>query len=505
LRFFVVMLFVVGALPRGGQAADPPVSLSLASGQAVFWKGGYVADGKTSPAFTWPLKLAAEAARLRVAIDTPSREDSFLVELLAPDGSVAASASNSNQFNAEAFVTKPGAGAWSVRVTPQTVTDANFRMRAKLESVVPPMPAGKVAMLPNLRAVPPFEFGFIAPANPLNGVYPPDTVNPPLDVAGIHPLSWAPDEVAPHELGGAAARNCLRLTSGPINVGSGPFDMRFDLAGDLLAGKAKPQPTNLTNTVTGPMQQAVHYSDGSAVLRPAGQYSFHTTHGHFHTDNILTYELYSVVDAAKGTLHAEGVGTKSGFCPADQLFGQWRSFTQRAPGTFGEGDSATGGNCFSPSKGGLGLTVGWGDVYRWQRPGQFVEFPGTDGLYVVRTVVDKANNIVEENENDNTSYAYLRITGEKIDELERGQGLDPWDANKLVFRGVGPASADNIGGELDVAAAAAATPVVSAAATTAPATLPATGGRNVWWPAAGVLTAAMAVNAVRRRTPPARR
>ena len=48
-------------------------------------------------------------------------------------------------------------------------------------------------MLPDLRTVPPFEFGFVAPANPLNGAYPPDTANPPLDVAGVHPLSCAID------------------------------------------------------------------------------------------------------------------------------------------------------------------------------------------------------------------------------------------------------------------------------------------------------------------------
>src|SRR5439155_108389 len=81
-----------------------------------------------------------------------------------------------------------------IRVTPTQVSDVKFRMRAKLEAALPVSPAGKVAMLPNLRAVPPFEFGFVAPANPLNGLYPPDTVNPPLDVAGIHPLSCAPDE-----------------------------------------------------------------------------------------------------------------------------------------------------------------------------------------------------------------------------------------------------------------------------------------------------------------------
>jgi hypothetical protein len=430
---------------------------------------------------TWPLHIAAGAARLRVAVDTPSREDTFAVEVINSAGAVVSSSATNNQFDAEAFIDKPAAGDWTIRVVPQDVSQASFRLRAKLEAVLPAKPAGKVALLPNLRAVPPMEFGFIAPANPLNGVYPPDTVNPPLDVAGVHPLSCATDEMAPVAFGGQGATKCLRLTSGPINIGAGPFDMRFDLAGDLAARTASPQ-ANMTNTVTGPMQQAIHYSDGTITLRPAGTYSWHTTHGHFHTDQILTYELFAVTDPVHGTIKQESGGTKSGFCPADQLFGEWRRFSQNPQGDFGEGDSA-GGNCFSPSKGVLGLTPGWGDVYRWQRPGQFVEFDHGDGLYVVRTTVDKGNRVLESDETDNASYAYVSVKGEKIDLLERGQGTDPWDPRKTVFRGSGPARVDDLGP--DPAAAAgidavpAANPSAGTAATVAAAQtgrLPATGG-----------------------------
>jgi hypothetical protein len=334
-------------------------------------------------------------------------------------------------------------------------------------------------------------------------VYPPDTVNPPLDVLGIHPFSCAPDEMAPVELGGAGAKNCLRLTSGPINVGAGAFDMHFDLAGDMAAGKATASAT-MANIVTGPMYQAVHYSDHTIGLRPAGTYSFHTTHGHFHTDQILSYDLLAVTNASTGSLKAEGGGTKSGFCPADQLFGSWRTFSQMPQGTFGEGDSATG-NCFSPSQGVLGLTSGWGDVYRWQRPGQYVEFDGGDGLYVVRTTVDKSNHVLEENESDNTSYAYVRVTGQRVDLLERGQGTDPWDPNKLVFKGAGPASVDPIADEAAFGAT-----VVEGAKVTRPApspataaaarsTLPATGaGALGWWLGIAAMGAGLVVRQGRR-------
>lgn len=454
----VAVVAIAAPLATPARAADP---LALKLGQAVFWTGQHYAkatmnmESQCTPALcpSFPIKVTEGAARLRVAIDHPSRENTFTLELHNPKGDEVGSAVTSGTFAGEVLEPKPVAGTWTVKVIPNSVTNSGFRLRAKLERVVPKGPAGKVAMLPNLKTVPPYEFGFIAPANPLNAVYPPDTVNPPLDVAGIHPLSCAADELAPVAAGGGGATKCLRLTSGPMNVGSGPFEMLFDFATDTLKGKVDPV------MLRGPMRQVVHFSDGSSMERPAGTYSFHKTHAHFHTDEVLSYQLFKVDDAKAGKIRLTGVGTKSGFCPADQLFGDWHSFTQLPPGSFGEGDSLAGGNCFSPDGGRIGLSVGWGDVYRWQRPGQYVEFGGqADGLYVVRATADILDHVLEENEKDNASYSYIKVTGEKIDILERGQGTDPWDTTKVVFAGLGP-SARELGGPttyVDEQAAAAA-------------------------------------------------
>lgn len=419
-----------------------PTRSGLHPDDTVFWAGAFVADGAVradalcdtaGPCFEYPLQVRSGGARLRVAIDTPSREDTFRVDVVDPSGAVAASTSNGNQFNAEAFVDAPAAGNYSIRVIPTAVKDATFRMRAKLESVVQAAPEGRVALLPNLQVVPPYEFGFAAPVTP-NGSYPPDAANPPASAAGYDLYSCTQDEAAPVEAGGAGAVDCLRLTSGPMNVGPGPFDMRFTFVDDLVGGTADPA------YLRGPILQAVHYSDGSEEHRAAGTYIFHTTHAHFHDENILTYEGFRVVDGEGGRLEQFGEGTKSGFCPADQLFADWFSFDQAIRGDFGEGDSPTG-NCFDPQDGLLGLTSGWGDVYRWQRPGQYVEFAGQgDGLYVIRSTVDAANAILETDETDNTSYALIRVVGRNVDIIERGQGTDPWDRHKVVFEGDGPAS-----------------------------------------------------------------
>jgi hypothetical protein len=188
------------------------------------------------------------------------------------------------------------------------------------------------------------------------------------------------------------------------------------------------------------MFQVIHYGDGKTTERPAGKYSFHTIHGHFHDDHILDYQLFKV---AGKRLKKVGAGTKSGFCPANQLFGDWRRFDQSAPDSLvGSGDTGTG-NCQSFVDGVLGLSPGWGDVYRWQRPGQYVEF-GTngDGLYVVRATVDIENQVVESNEGNNSAYTLVKVQGDKIVPIERGRGLGPFDRHKVVYTGDGPASVD---------------------------------------------------------------
>lgn len=433
-----------------GAAGAAPVETAetdgmLAVDEAWFWEGPTV-DGRVPAAElcgvavdcpVWTVHVAPGGARLRAGIETADREDTFVVEVLDPSGTLVASDSNSNQFHSEAFVDAPSAGDWTVRVRPQAVTRANFRVRVRLESAaaVAPRSGAKVPLLPNLRTVPPYEFTFTAPANPLNGLYPPDTVNPPLEAAGVSPVSCSADESAPAALGGAGAVDCLRFTSGPVNLGPGIYDKRFRLVDDTAAGKAAPN-ADLERIVVGPMTQVVHWSDGGTTEHPGGTYSFHPAHGHFHDDYVLTYDLFRVADPVTGRLERAGKGNKSGFCPADQLWADWYAFNQgyETPG----GDSPFD-NCFSPTDGTVGLSTGWGDVYRWQRPGQYVEFAGNgNGRYVVNATVDATGTVLETDDTDNVSYAYIEVHDRTVRVLERGWGRSPWDGRKVLFPGAGP-------------------------------------------------------------------
>jgi hypothetical protein len=59
--------------------------------------------------------------------------------------------------------------------------------------------------------------------------------------------------------------------------------------------------------------------------------------------------------------------------------------------------------------------------------------------------VDKSNTTLETDETDNSAYAYAKITGRRVELIERGWGTGPFDPQKTVFTGFGPASQDPFG------------------------------------------------------------
>lgn len=421
---FALSLIVSALVPQVG-SAEPPLVGSLGADGSVFWDGGYVASSPThslplvpsndrvdrcalvDPCFRYRLETTAPGAVLRIGVDTPMRDDGFEITVTSPAGVVSRRA-NSNQYSTEILIASPPVGQWNITVAPYGADYAQFRMRAKLESV-PYQPSVVGAMPPNLRATRLWEFGFAAPANPGNGLFPPDDVNPPLDVAGQRPLSCGVDETLDYD-----TRRCLRFSFGLANVGDGVFDVRFN--GDRSGAEFA-------------MTQCVQQSDGTVVGRPAGTGVFHTTHGHFHYHDIILHRLMKVTDRLVGTMVQVGEGQKLGYSPADQGIAEWNRFVQ-AP----SGSSGAFGSCAAGTSNRLGMSRGWGDAYRYQRPGNFVDFTsGGDGYYVVQTVADPQNVVLESNEVDNTSYAYLRISGEEIDVLESGIGTGPWDPNKVLY------------------------------------------------------------------------
>lgn len=432
IRVLVASVALLGSVmaPRLASAEDASLVGSLHADGTAFWEGGYV-DGSalhslpfvssnaqadrcatTGPCFTYRLELLDTGADLRVGFSTPARDDGFEITIFSPTGAQVGRASNNNQYNTEIFVKTPAVGIYTIKVAPYSADWAQFKMRAKLESVAyQPTANADGLLLPDMRVTRLWEFGFVMPANPGNGVFPPDDMNPPLDVAGNHPLSCSIDEQAQD-----GVNRCLRFSFGLANVGEGNFDIRF--SSDRSGATSK----NV---------QCVQRGDGSKPLaRDAGFSYFHTTHGHYHYKDVIAHRLYKVTDRTAGTMVLAGKGEKLGYSPADQSFPEWERFVQSPSGSSGAAGNCAGTGFDSR----LGLSRGWGDAYRYQRPGNYVDFNANgDGYYVMATTADPQNTVLESDDSNNTSYAYLRIEGDHIDVIESGVGSSPWDPNKILF------------------------------------------------------------------------
>jgi hypothetical protein len=427
LRRIVAVLAASALMLMGvhteASAGVPKLVGTLKADASVFWSGshvgGYVERVMGLPAsvsascleagrcYTWELRIAGRGQRLRVAIDVPERRDSFRVFAVDPKGT-STSVINVNAFDAELFVNKPMSGMWKVVVAPLTADYSTFKLRAKLEKVAYEPSKTAKYWAPNLVVPRLWEFGFVAPVTGLAGVSF-DDANPPVDAAGIHPFSCTADETQ------AGAHRCLRFSFQLANAGPGNFDVRFNTT---------------TNPLEGKMVQCVERPGKAPFARDAGEFVFHAAHGHYHYQDVVLHQLYRVTDRQKGTMTLAGHGEKLGYHPADQSFADWDKFVQGESGT-----SADAGNCYAGSNDQIGLSRGWGDAYRWQRPGNYVEFGDNgNGYYVVRTTADPKNHLLESSESDNYGYAYLKVVGEQVQILEQGRGTSPWDPHKVVSR-----------------------------------------------------------------------
>jgi hypothetical protein len=60
----------------------------------------------------------------------------------------------------------------------------------------------------------------------------------------------------------------------------------------------------------------------------------------------------------------------------------------------------------------MGLSVGWGDVYAWSLPDQYVDITGlTSGHYRLATTADAPNWFVESNNSNNPTWVDLQLEG----------------------------------------------------------------------------------------------
>ena len=179
-----------------------------------------------------------------------------------------------------------------------------------------------------------------------------------------------------------------------------------------------------------PLDHGDNELDGRFTESEAGTGEWHPFHEHRHLSAFVLYELFEVTDDA-GTLTAVSTGNKHGYCTFSQQIADWAS-TAQDPQYASYPDGA-----FCDAA--MTLERGWGDIYRWQRPGQYVDYASVAdadgsmraGRYVVRFGVDPEGNIAESDETNNTGYALVEVVdggGPGMDQVvvcEQGMGRDP--------------------------------------------------------------------------------
>lgn len=192
----------------------------------------------------------------------------------------------------------------------------------------------------------------------------------------------------------------LRYTSIIINKASydpsaGKYGGPFEVLGQRSSS------TDTTMSVRQRVQQSggtqVDYSIPNAVM----YYATEDGHSHWHTKDMETGDLIRLNDG--GSLARV---SKLGYCFYDNV--EWNLSLPGAP----QASVFKGcGNSTSMSVD-TGLSIGWGDRYRYNLPLQYIDITGIpNGTYRLRVSANAAIGFHESNTSDNAACAVVKITG----------------------------------------------------------------------------------------------
>jgi len=309
------------------------------------------------------------------------------------------------------FLSRPHNGDYRVTIVP-FYTDfdkADLSYRGEARVFHDPSQRGKLRrLLPRIKTQAPSNFHVAdippIPSNPTGWRFTPPGTFPSN--------SCYADETTQN-----GSTRCLRFDNDVRNVGSGPLVLRFQYTPDAFAGHCE-------------MTQEVISSNASVTDRPAGPCIFHTQHLHFHYQNFGRYELYRV--GAKGHPGAlAAVSHKVGFCTIDvddYDFGQpaWRqrpriySFpTCNIPNAYSTQLPLTGYGPGVPEY--MGISPGWGDVYTWDLPAQYIDITHNvpNGVYEVVSRSNPDGALLTAGRGQETGVTCIRLTGTTVQTLNQ--------------------------------------------------------------------------------------
>jgi hypothetical protein len=160
------------------------------------------------------------------------------------------------------------------------------------------------------------------------------------------------------------------------------------------------------------------YDDGGGsrtVATPAVMFFAGDGHTHWHVNDL---ELYELIPLELTSTITAGLDAKIGFC-----FFDTHAYRLTLPGA-PQSAHYTGCGTSSALAVTMGLSVGWGDVYQWTLPGQYIDITGLPaGNYRLRAVADPNHWFVEQDNTRNDTWLDLSIAGQVVHVLNRSAFL----------------------------------------------------------------------------------
>jgi hypothetical protein len=260
--------------------------------------------------------------------------------------------------------------------------------------------------LPVLQALPAYDLAV--------GGLPPVASTPlgfPLPVLLGTPTSCYLDEtlgltsttIDPSQLQNPATR-CLRFTSNVRNVGAGTLEVRLPWL----------KTTGESGFLPGQCQaeQVVTTVNGQQAVRSAGPCEFHLAHAHFHYKDLISYSLYQ-----PGLTQLVGTSTKQSFCLADDEYFGFGTTGPNGPRQF-----VGQPGCNVPAEQNAqgiwvpeGVTPGWGDVYTWDTPGQYINITNVpNGTYDLVMKTNPTGALLVAGPQQTCSLTRLTLTADSV-------------------------------------------------------------------------------------------
>jgi hypothetical protein len=364
----------------------------------------------------WSLKVqTAKPILVSVHNGNSSIDDGFNLYVYDPAGDQVAASNGIGANGQAAVVTPSGNGVYTIAVTVTYAYDAKASYDGEARVMARPSwdlarckSAKPCDELPDLTVLPPSDVH-------VDGV-PPVASTPlgfPFPVDAGTPNSCYLDETFRTH-----AMRCLRFTSEVDNVGAAPLTLRIKWA------DASVPPTVAAAPGECHAQQVVWRTNGKPRYRDAGSCEFHTQHAHFHYLNFVEYTLHKV--KANGTTGQQiAKSLKESFCLADDGY-----FGYGTPGPNGPRNYVGQPDCNVPSAPSahaptswvtMGVSPGWGDIYTWDTPDQYIDISKTPpGTYDIVSVANPAGKLLTAGRATTCGATRIALTNTSVKILKSG-------------------------------------------------------------------------------------